>query len=101
MDLSRLPNDKKLQLCRWYYKVGWFLLPFVWVVNAIWFFKEAFMKPPYDEQKEIKKYVIMSAAGAVAWIAVFAVWITVFQLQRVSWGSTGDTLSFIVPLGRA
>nr|XP_021192558.2 gamma-secretase subunit pen-2 [Helicoverpa armigera] len=101
MDLARLPNEKKLQLCKWYFKVGCLLLPFVWAVNAIWFFKEAFIKPPYDEQKQIKKYVLMSAAGAIAWIAVFAVWITIFQLQRVSWGSTGDALSFIVPLGRA
>ncbi|KAM3956210.1 presenilin enhancer, gamma-secretase subunit [Aphomia sociella] len=100
MDLTRLPNDKKLQLCKWYFKVGCVLLPFVWAVNAVWFFKEAFVKPPYDEQKQIKKYVVMSVAGAVVWGIALAVWITIFQLQRVSWGAVGDELSFIVPLGR-
>ena len=33
---------------------GFFLLPFLWVVNSIWFFKEAFFKPAYEEQKQIK-----------------------------------------------
>lgn len=35
--------------------VGCLLLPFVWAVNAVWFFREAFIKPQYEEQKEIKK----------------------------------------------
>ncbi|XP_063836634.1 gamma-secretase subunit pen-2 [Ostrinia nubilalis] len=101
MDLNRLPNDRKLQLCRWYFKVGCLLLPFVWAVNAVWFFKEAFVKPPYDEQKQIRKYVMMSGAGAAVWAIALAAWVAVFQLNRVSWGPTGDSLSFIVPLGRA
>ncbi|XP_049883953.1 gamma-secretase subunit pen-2 [Pectinophora gossypiella] len=101
MDLNRLPNDKKLQLCRWYFKVGCVFLPFVWAVNAVWFFKEAFVKPAFDEQKQIKRYVIMSGAGAVAWSVVLAVWVAIYQTQRVPWGATGDALSFIVPLGRA
>jgi hypothetical protein len=34
---------------------GFAFLPFLWCVNAIWFFAEAFRKPPYEEQREIKK----------------------------------------------
>lgn len=34
---------------------GLAFLPFVWAVNTVWFFNEAFRKPTYDEQKEIKK----------------------------------------------
>ncbi|KAJ2943275.1 hypothetical protein O0L34_g12080 [Tuta absoluta] len=101
MDLNRLPNDEKLTLCRWYFKVGFVLLPFVWTVNAVWFFSDAFTKPPFEEQKQIKRYVVLSALGSVAWAAVLAAWVAVYQTQRVSWGATGDTLSFIVPLGRA
>ncbi|XP_030029772.1 gamma-secretase subunit pen-2 isoform X2 [Manduca sexta] len=80
---------------------GCMFLPFVWAVNAVWFFKEAFVKPPYDEQKQIKKYVVMSVVGATTWIVVLTVWVIIFQLQRVAWGEVGDALSFIVPLGRA
>jgi len=35
--------------------VGFALLPFLWTINAVWFFKEAFAMPPYEEQKQIKK----------------------------------------------
>ncbi|CAH4034106.1 gamma-secretase subunit pen-2 [Pieris brassicae] len=101
MDLNKLPNDKKLELCRNYFKVGCVFLPFVWAVNAVWFFNDAFKKPPFDEQKEIKKYVVFSAIGAIIWIIVLSVWVAAFQLNRVAWGSVGDSLSFILPLGRA
>ncbi|CAG9577141.1 unnamed protein product [Danaus chrysippus] len=99
MDLNRLTNEKKLQLCRWYFRVGCALLPFVWAVNVVWFFKEAFMKPPYNEQKQIKKYVILSGVGTIIWAVLLSAWSLAFQIKRVSWGATGDALSFIVPLG--
>lgn len=35
--------------------VGFACLPFIWAVNSIWFFDEAFRKPAYDEQKLIRK----------------------------------------------
>ena len=38
------------------------MLPFVWLVNAVWFFNEAFRKPVYDEQKQIKS---CKSAGGV------------------------------------
>lgn len=79
MDLSRAPNDRKLYLCKWYFRgkllqtflcklktkeflwltccvpAGFIFLPFVWAINTIWFFSEAFRKPAYEEQNEIKK----------------------------------------------
>lgn len=38
-----------------FFLVGFALLPFVWGINTVWFFDEAFRKPAYDEQKTIKK----------------------------------------------
>lgn len=78
MDLSRATNDRKLYLCKWYFRgdylnefivllspkvmihyisisVGLLFLPFVWAINTFWFFDEAFRKPAYDEQAAIKK----------------------------------------------
>ncbi|XP_050663964.1 gamma-secretase subunit pen-2 [Leptidea sinapis] len=100
MDLNKLPNDKKLELCRNYFRVGCILLPFVWAVNAVWFFKEAFVNPPFDEQKDIKRYVMLSAGGALTWLVVLGAWTTTYQMNRVAWGELGDNLSFILPLGR-
>uniref|UniRef100_A0A8C2WEH7 Gamma-secretase subunit PEN-2 n=1 Tax=Cyclopterus lumpus TaxID=8103 RepID=A0A8C2WEH7_CYCLU len=55
MNLERVPNEEKLTLCRKYYLGGYAFLPFLWLVNVVWFFKEAFMKPVYTEQLQIKK----------------------------------------------
>lgn len=95
-----MSNDKKLYLCRWYYIGGFFLLPFLWFVNAVWFFNEAFRKTPaYDEQTLIRKYVLRSMIGSVIWAAVLVTWIAIFQTNRADWGATADRISFIIPTG--
>lgn len=33
---------------------GFALLPFLWLVNVVWFFREAFIKPTYAEQLQIR-----------------------------------------------
>lgn len=99
MDLSKVPNDKKLYLCKWYFRVGFLLLPFLWAVNAVWFAKEAFIEPHYEEQKQIKRYVIFSAIGATIWTAALLAWIITFQTQRATWGEFADSISYIIPTG--
>lgn len=99
MDLSKLTNEKKLYLCKWYFRAGFALLPFLWAVNAIWFIREAFIVPPYEEQKQIKRYVIYSGIGAILWTAALVAWIVTFQTQRAAWGEFGDSISYIIPVG--
>jgi presenilin enhancer 2 len=43
--------------------------------------------------------VIRSMIGTVLWVGVIVAWVTVFQLNRASWGATGDDISFIIPKG--
>ncbi|XP_044739366.1 gamma-secretase subunit pen-2 [Chrysoperla carnea] len=99
MDLGKLPGERKLYLCQWYFKAGFAFLPFLWAVNFLWFFSEAFRKPVYDEQKQIKKYVVLSGIGTLIWFIILTSWIIVFQTHRVAWGEFADYLSFIIPLG--
>ncbi|XP_043472910.1 gamma-secretase subunit pen-2 isoform X2 [Leptopilina heterotoma] len=98
MDLSKTPNDKKLYLCRWYFR-GFALLPFLWAINSIWFFRQAFLEPYFEEQKQIRKYVILSAIGALLFSVVFLTWIVIFQTNRALWGEFGDSISYIIPTG--
>ncbi|NXK93686.1 PEN2 secretase, partial [Formicarius rufipectus] len=55
MNLDRVSNEEKLELCRKYFRGGFLLLPFLWVVNVVWFFREAFVAPPFGEQPQIKR----------------------------------------------
>ncbi|KAF2352123.1 Gamma-secretase aspartyl protease complex presenilin enhancer-2 subunit [Trinorchestia longiramus] len=99
MDVSRATNARKLSLCRTYFAVGFAFLPFMWAVNAVWFLEEAFFKPAYPEQKQIKRYVIVSGIGAVLWLAGIITWCVVFSLKRSEWGEFADNLSFYIPKG--
>ncbi|XP_032663413.1 gamma-secretase subunit pen-2 [Odontomachus brunneus] len=99
MDLSKITDERKLYLCRWYFRAGFVLLPFLWAVNAIWFWKEAFAEQSYEEQKQIKKYVILSAIGAAIWAIALMAWIITFQTQRAAWGDFADAISYIIPAG--
>ncbi|XP_065827249.1 gamma-secretase subunit PEN-2-like [Oscarella lobularis] len=97
MDISRASRDEKLQICRKYYRWGFFCLPFIWLVNFVWFFKDAFRKSNPD--KEIRKYLLRSISGVGIWIVVWTTWIVIYQKKRASWGGFGDGLSVTVPGG--
>lgn len=99
MDLTRTQDQDKLDLCRKYYYGGFALLPFLWFINAVWFFNEAFRQPSYPQQKQIRSYVIRSGIGAVVWTIAIIAWIVTFQLNRADWGATADYMSFIMPKG--
>ncbi|KAH9514972.1 hypothetical protein Btru_021552 [Bulinus truncatus] len=100
MDLQKLKNPDKLALCRKYYLAGFFILPFLWFINSIWFFNEAFRKTEYTEQAQIRKYVIRSIIGFLVWLAIIITWVVIYQVNRVSWGETGELISFTIPLGQ-
>nr|AEF33369.1 putative gamma-secretase subunit pen-2 [Crassostrea ariakensis] len=99
MDLAKVKDEDKLNLCRKYYIGGFAFLPFLWFVNSIWFFREAFLKPEYQQQKQIKTYVIRSMIGTAIWIAIITTWVVLFQTNRVAWGITADKISFLIPKG--
>lgn len=99
MDLTKVRNEKKLEICRTYARAGWAFLPVLWAVNFVWFYKEAFLAAPYQEQKEIRRYVLLSGVGALLWGIVLTTWIVMYQMYRVEWGDWGESISFIIPTG--
>jgi len=99
MDIRKVSDDQKLDLCRKYFYIGFFCLPFLWVVNSVWFFRLAFGKEEFPNRKPIRQYVIYSMVGASVWTVAIVSWITTFQLKRADWEATGDYLSFNIPRG--
>lgn len=101
MDLSspKVTDRDKLDLCRKYFYFGFAFLPFLWCVNAIWFAKEAFHRPSYPEQAQIKRFVIFSGIGSFIWLVALIAWISTFISKRAEWGALGDSLSFNIPTG--
>lgn len=42
---------------------GFAFLPFLWTINAVWFFREAFHKPEFDEQPQIKQCITFNVVS--------------------------------------
>ncbi len=55
VNLNKLSDKDKLDLCRKYYLAGFFFLPFMWIVNFVWFFSNAFKRNAFAEQAQMKK----------------------------------------------
>ncbi|KAL9965066.1 hypothetical protein ACROYT_G028796 [Oculina patagonica] len=99
MDLRKVSDEEKVNLCRKYFLGGFALLPFLWFVNIVWFFREAFIRPAFTGQSKLKSYVIKSGIGFLVWFAGLTAWILIYQKYRASWGEIGDRISFVIPLG--
>ncbi len=102
MDLSnaKVTDREKADLCRRYFCLGFALLPFLWAVNAVWFFREAFLRRPgFPEQKELRRYAGASAALAALSLGAAGAWLAAFVAGRTEWGELGDRLSFNIPTG--
>ncbi|CAI5445480.1 unnamed protein product [Caenorhabditis angaria] len=100
MDISKITDTKKVDLCKKYFYIGACCLPFVWLANACWFFSEAFLLPITTHRQQIRRYVIGSIVGTVFWIIVLVSWETFFQHYRQQGIEWADSLTFVYPKGR-
>ncbi len=97
MNLDKASEEEKLVICRKYFIGGFFLLPFLWLVNAVWFMREAIKK---NGNPNIRRYVAGSLLGSIVWSAVVVIWISVYQTQRPDWGDFGHYITITYPYGR-
>ena len=102
MDLqsAKVSPEQKVDLCKKYFYLGWLFLPFLWGINAVWFYREGFLKPEFEGQKTIRKLVLLSGMGAAVWLVALISWIIIFTLNRADWGATADYMSFNIPIGK-
>jgi presenilin enhancer 2 len=70
VSLSKKSPEERLNICRKYYTgkkkrnfflfhiffrtAGFAFLPLLWLINAIWFYKQAFKVEPYPQQAQIR-----------------------------------------------
>jgi presenilin enhancer 2 len=99
VSLAKKSPEERLIICRKYYMAGFAFLPLLWLINAIWFYRQAFKVEPYPQQAQIRTYVIRSAIGTVIWTVIIVAWNITFQLLRTKMGPIGDYLTFVSPRG--
>ncbi|ORX62706.1 gamma-secretase subunit PEN-2-like protein [Hesseltinella vesiculosa] len=94
--LDKLTFDEMLVISKKMFYGGFAFLPFLWLVNFIYFFGQAH-RP--TAPKQLKQYVYMSLAGCVLWFIALTTWYGVYVNRRSSWGALGDTLTVVIPKG--
>ncbi|EUB59824.1 Gamma-secretase subunit pen-2 [Echinococcus granulosus] len=99
MENDRRETCDRLRICKIYFFAGIAFLPFLWLVNVVWFFRDAFFGPPSNTRKKFQLYVALSFIGALIWIVGLVAWSIVYHQKRISWGYLGDRLSFNIPPG--
>ena len=60
LESPKVTPEEKVELCKKYFYLGWLALPFVWGINAVWFYKEAFIKPEFPGQVNTLKALFKS-----------------------------------------
>ena len=98
MNLEKVSDEEKLQICRKYFIGGFFCLPFLWLVNSLWFFREAFLTK--NANPMLRRYVGVSIVGTIIWTGVVILWTSVFQTQRSHWLPFSDYISVTIPVGQ-
>ncbi|KAG4086560.1 gamma-secretase aspartyl protease complex, presenilin enhancer-2 subunit [Neocallimastix lanati (nom. inval.)] len=76
---------------------GFAFLPWLWLVNWIYFNPVLKQRPGLSEQ--IHFYVKWSFIGAAIWIVLLATWVIIFQTTRTKFGSSLDRFYVSVPKG--
>jgi len=76
---------------------GFAFLPWLWLVNWIYFHQVLKQRPGLPDK--IHFYVKWSLRGSMIWAILIAIWIIVFQTNRVKWGHHIDGLYVTVPKG--
>uniref|UniRef100_A0AC34RJT4 Gamma-secretase subunit PEN-2 n=1 Tax=Panagrolaimus sp. JU765 TaxID=591449 RepID=A0AC34RJT4_9BILA len=99
LHLQNLRRRDQLALCKKYFYIGCALLPFVWLVNFIWFFKVAYKDETFHQQREIRKYVTLSLIGSLVWGVLLLIWNGYFHYFRREYAQYFDYLSFTFPVG--
>jgi presenilin enhancer 2 len=115
VSLAKKSPEERLNICRKYYLGGFAFLPLLWLINTIWFYKQAFKVEPFPQQAEIRKCkyknsfliflmnfvldVIRSAVGTFVWLIIIIIWTVMFQVFRTKMGPAGDYLTLVVPRG--
>jgi hypothetical protein len=53
--ICNMYHTNMIKIIFFFFSAGFACLPFLWAVNTIWFFSEAFRREQFQEQKAIKK----------------------------------------------
>lgn len=94
--VEKMTPEEHISISKKMFYGGFAFLPFLWLVNFMYFFSLC-RKP--DVSTEVKRYVYLSLGGCIIWFIMLTTWYIVYVTQRISWGEAADIITVIIPKG--
>lgn len=111
---SKLSDDEILRISRRYFYIGFAFLPFLWLINVLYFRSEVKNRADRIDKKVHSckhigihniiitiaiKDIKYSLIGTILWLVISSAWFGVFVANRVQWGLAADKLTVVIPKG--
>jgi presenilin enhancer 2 len=91
---EQLTPDKMKLIAKRLFIGGFFLLPFLWLVNAFYF--RRYYKHPATPDV-VRRYVRMSLVAFAVAMGAWLAWLLLYYTQRDNWAGVGDFLTVVLP----
>ncbi|KAI8894046.1 hypothetical protein BC833DRAFT_251490 [Globomyces pollinis-pini] len=92
VNLQKLNQQELYNLSKKYFYLGLPALPFFWLINIFWIYPFIRLNNHYSNSKDI-------LFRALIWSIIIITWLTLFLLNRNTWGVWTDSITVIVPKG--
>ncbi|EGG14582.1 gamma-secretase subunit [Cavenderia fasciculata] len=91
---DKLNDDKMRNIAKKLWIIGFFFLPWVWLINILFFF-------PHRKQlsTDVFWYLKYSLIGFFVYSTIFMTWMGIYLVNRNNWGASGDNISIVIPYG--
>ncbi|GAM20199.1 hypothetical protein SAMD00019534_033740 [Acytostelium subglobosum LB1] len=93
---AKLEEEKLRGIAKKLWIVGFFFLPWIWLINVLFFI-------PYRKviTPQITWYLRFSLIGFFVYSGIFMAWMGIYLTHWTSWGTMGDKISIVIPYGSA
>jgi presenilin enhancer 2 len=94
---SKWPHSEQIRVSRIMYLGGFAFLPWLWLVNAFFFRHALSRKSAHRAHPEVVSHARKSLLGALLGFGMLFIWMTLYLLERVKWGSLARTIALNYP----
>ena len=94
MNIEKMKSSEIHTLNRYYFYIGFLLLPFFWLVNALWIGPFAYWRmQASSERDDIMRVSGYCAIGSLIWVGLVNGWMAYFDSHSSLW----DALAVRIP----
>ncbi|ORE06426.1 presenilin enhancer 2 [Rhizopus microsporus var. microsporus] len=94
--LEKMSFEEHVSISKKMFYGGFAFLPFLWLVNFMYFYKTSQLP---NAPSELKKYIYLSLTGCITWFILLTTWYAIFVNKRIAWSTDVDGITVVIPKG--